>query len=415
MVCHAGNQLGASNFCTDTCDPASDVAADGQVCLSSGAELSFCQPSEPPGGATCPNADLACLRTDVFTDQGVCLAMSVCASDHDCTDVVRTTCLSTLLLGLYGPGAGMKTDHLHCLQAGCFARHSDCQPGEVCLPTVIPVSSSPPDICVPQCDGRLNCPPNYLCYQKVSGPMSPNVCIPAILGFACTSDLDCLMGTCVIGEGFASCSLPCETNADCLPISHGRGPFVCNDVGVAGQKYCMNPVSFSGANCALDSQCGTDEACTNYQPLLNPGAVQPGECRHVCTTSADCPRRGGFAYSCVKGTCFPGRLGVPCEGDRDCIPDLSCLPLPLAAPTDDGAGDAGAPATASTVCTFTCTTDADCKSAAHILTEGDYNYCGGGVCQVVRQSGVVCTKDSECASKICMGGSADAGQTGYCQ
>lgn len=403
MVCYGGYQLGSANFCAQRCNASAFAADDRNICTSSGALLARCRPDDPVT-SSCPIPDQSCLRTDALGNDGVCAVISTCSSDVDCPDGARASCLGTLLRTFYGEAPGLRQDHLSCLEIGCAAYASACPVGEVCLPKIIPPSSNPPDICVPKCDSQGNCPPNYFCYRKVSGPAAPNVCIPGILGFRCSNDLDCLTGKCVGQEGWSMCTVPCVTNADCLPFSHARGPFVCVDALGSGQRYCMNPVSFTGAPCSGNVDCAAEEVCTAFDPLPS-AEPSPPSCHRACTSTADCPAVGGIAESCVNGSCHPGRFGVPCEGDAGCVSDLRCL-------------DAGPNAMASLLsptCGYTCATDADCTAAAHILIEAD-GRCEDGVCRRPRQAGAPCDTDAQCWSRSCAQTGRDVGPAGgVCQ
>src|SRR3954464_2529757 len=66
MVCYPGSQLGGQDFCTETCQPAHPPSDPGLTCLTSGALLHACNPSETPDDpvAGCP-AGLQCYRTDL--------------------------------------------------------------------------------------------------------------------------------------------------------------------------------------------------------------------------------------------------------------------------------------------------------------------------------------------------------------
>ena len=108
------------------------------------------------------------------------------------------------------PGVPLLTDNLHCLQSGCMTTGTDCPPGETCLPVALPYNAVP-DICVPNCDGNLRCPPNFVCSRAVSGPAAPLVCIPGLPGSRCAGPQDCLVGDCEDTEaGFSVCTTPCN-------------------------------------------------------------------------------------------------------------------------------------------------------------------------------------------------------------
>ena len=132
FTCFGGKQLGAgSDFCTEPC--ATDIAVPDadSICLKK-AKLRTCRPSEKtaedPDGC---GEYLACLRTDLIRDEGVCLAMQVCSTDTDCTGLL-TTCGSTVLKALL-PNAPYNTSNLQCVIRGCKARQTNCPVGETCL------------------------------------------------------------------------------------------------------------------------------------------------------------------------------------------------------------------------------------------------------------------------------------------
>jgi hypothetical protein len=97
MVCFAATQLGGADFCAEACDPAQGSADPRFICTTSGALLQTCGPhagaTDPAHG--CPTG-LSCYRTDVLSDQGVCIQMPVCSQDSDCGEQ-RPVCAATLL------------------------------------------------------------------------------------------------------------------------------------------------------------------------------------------------------------------------------------------------------------------------------------------------------------------------------
>ena len=130
-----------------------------------------CHPSDDEA---CGRPGLDCYRTDLLSDEGVCTTMSTCHSNEQCRDPVRSVCATSFLANLYAAaGTVLQNDHMYCLQTGCRAHGTACSPGETCLQQVIMASAHPADICVPNCDSRGNCPPNFFCYRKVSTPATP--------------------------------------------------------------------------------------------------------------------------------------------------------------------------------------------------------------------------------------------------
>jgi hypothetical protein len=323
------------------------------------------------------------------------LNVRVCSDDADCTDP-GSSCFSGLLTAAY-PTATLQTSDLHCLHAGCQARGAACPPGEGCLPSLVPASMEPPDICVPKCVNQ-DCPPNFICARRVSGPLAPDFCIPGVLSFRCTNDMDCLMGDCEdTGVGFSVCSTPCSEHRDCVPYGPpGFGPFVCADKPAGGGKHCVSPRPISGSACVDDSSCAPGLRCFYWALFASP--INPkltGECRVPCNDDGSCPARGGIPHVCQTGggerSCYPGRFGAPCTDDSQCIADLLCLAVP---PSD--AGDAG-----GRICSTPCTVDSDCDLDPWTEQSG---YCEAGLCRLGLTPGEACTRDMLCRGRNCLQG-----------
>ena len=52
------------------------------VCVQGNAKLSACKPGD--GDDACGRPEFGCLRTDVTTDEGICVTMKPCQLDSDC-------------------------------------------------------------------------------------------------------------------------------------------------------------------------------------------------------------------------------------------------------------------------------------------------------------------------------------------
>src|SRR5262245_58329850 len=85
----AARQLGAPDFCAPTCDSGTP-APSGQVCT----ESSLLDRCDPTAGGGCP-AGMNCIRTDLISNEGVCLPISPCTKNADCKDPVLSECFST--------------------------------------------------------------------------------------------------------------------------------------------------------------------------------------------------------------------------------------------------------------------------------------------------------------------------------
>lgn len=396
MSCFAARQIGATDFCTRTCSAGSGGA--GTVCLSSGIELQTCNPLHDadavgfPEGA-CGQRTLGCLRTDLLRDEGVCTTLSPCSSDESCRDPVRSVCASSFVRGLYDPtSTAIKRDHLFCMQVGCKERGTSCSPGETCLQNVIPAAAHPPDICVPNCDSNLRCPPNFLCYRKISTPLAPAVCIPGLLGFTCESAIDCLVGDCTdTGIGYKVCTVGCDSEADCARFDSQQGRFLCikNQATPTAPGVCQSPDSYRGTVCATDADCkmrNADEVCHHFDP-----EAPTGNCLLPCDAEGKCQVRGGIDHTCLPSfapgeppVCFPGYFGLPCGSDGNCVGDLSCRPTLPNRPS---------------VCSTTCRQSSDC--AANKWITDAWCVPGLNVCLPRADNGDSCLTDDGCKSGHC--------------
>jgi hypothetical protein len=398
MVCFAASQLGATDFCADTCDGAGGPT----LCSSSGVGLETCHPSQQgPGGDTAGacGGGLSCYRNDLQGDRGFCVTGDVCTTDADCKSKARTTCASTLIDAIYPQRPPLALDHLSCVETDCALDAQNCPAGEVCLPSRVPPQAGPADVCLPLCDSELHCPPTYVCFPVVSGPAAPPVCLPGLLGFKCSADIDCMLGACVdTGTGIKTCSVPCDPargDADCSVFDGSRDTFVCTAPAPGAAPHCMTPSSFGGAPCAKDDDCRIDGSrCMFYSPY---GPITPGQgiCLLACDAAGQCPARGGIPHACLDfldpPVCYPGRTGVICHADADCAGDLRCLQTPRLEADDQ--------VTELTTCAVPCASDEDC--AADPFGGPDNAWCDGGVCVLPRPAKVRCQRDIECASAKC--------------
>jgi hypothetical protein len=388
--CFPVRGLDGQDFCADTCGEGAASDA-GALCTANQARLDTCRPNQAET-AKCPREGFSCVRTDLIADEGVCLPVAVCDDDSECRSPARATCGATIVKEYYGQPTGLRTDHSFCLQAGCEATLSACRPGESCLPKVV-VSSHLPDICVPNCDANLNCPPNFFCFRKVSGAAARPVCIPGILGMWCTSGLDCMIGDCAdTGVGFSVCAVPCRNDADCLPFGRARGEQLCTTLA-GGNKYCVSPVAVGGPPCESSSDCRPEESCVDT-PLL--GDALPRECLLRCPADGRCPARAGIPHACVPprttgdpAYCHAGTFAVRCTDSSECVGGLECLPTTM---LDEAEQVVSLP-----TCSIPCRTDADCGSNRFVRRP----YCDGAACSVARGTGARCGEDRECVSRRC--------------
>lgn len=378
MTCYAASQLDGTDFCASMCEETMSVGdkttAGDVVCVAGEAQLQTCDPNVP---GVCGES-LRCLRTDVVSDEGVCMKMNPCDEDSDCKDPIHATCAATFLKDVYADNHELHADHLYCLQRGCQGSGSSCKPGQSCLPELVPAAAHAPDICVPNCGSDDSCPPNHFCFSAISGSGSPHICIPGLLGFVCTSDIDCLVGTCQNDHGppgldLNLCTVPCESNDDCTKWDSDQGKFSC-----IGHR-CATPNAYRGASCRTDDDCTRDQGtfCVfSSKPSL---PSDEGTCSSLCGDGSGpdmaCGSRGGFGQVCLQFTvdrdgnkkhaCYPGFFGYPyfCTSDDECVDDLKCLD------TANGRH-----------CTVSCSSDVECQSNRWTR--------GGSTCLVVGNRGV---------------------------
>jgi hypothetical protein len=397
MVCYSAETLGGTGFCAEPCDPAApSMARSGVACASvtlpegdggqaaTGALLTECEPSAD----TCPEG-LTCYRGDLTADRGVCLAMPVCGKSAECAKDHPVCAADVVRKVVPAPVASMlQLDHLHCLAMGCKKTGTACTPGEGCVGAYLTFGSDVDDLCVPRCDVHNACPPNFTCLQDANwAPGAPPICFPGMLGTRCREADDCLMGACTdVGVEFNVCTIPCASDQQCAAFSTGGDVYTCS------KGHCLTTRPFSGSNCATDADCISSQKCVGGSVI---GMLKHGECRVPCDASGKCPARGGIPHICLgenrEGLCFPSSFATPCDTQADCIANFKCLP---AAP------DPRAPSTAyaKSLCTITCTTDADCD--ANIWTKKT-GFCQDGICRASGSDTKPCERNSQCDSDNC--------------
>jgi hypothetical protein len=386
MMCFPAKKLGGTDFCAEACELSNAPAVpNGYECLASGALLRKCDPTAKP--TNCPDG-LQCYRTSLVAPQGVCIAMPVCNDDFDCPNSSR--CAGTILRSILPAMTAIPiaTDSLQCIHTGCETSSAACATDESCLGAHYSYGLPLDDICIPDCDAKLRCPPNFSCLRDIdSSPGGPKVCTPGLPGTRCSSSRDCIAGACAdVGVEFKVCSIPCTSNAFCALLNISSDAFVC----VGG--YCLTPRAFNGSNCVVDGNCAKGLQCFTDGPY---GPIQhQGECRLPCPADRRCPARGGLPHVCLgenqQGGCYPSHFGLPCMDASECIGDFSCL---------DAAPDPRSTSNYSPkICTLLCTTDADCDADPGTTGGG---FCQDGICRLSGWIGTPCDRKSQCQSHRC--------------
>jgi len=393
MTCFQASSLGGSDFCATACDPSNAQSYPTNVeCVESGALLYRCHPnSSSSAAADCPTG-LNCYRTSLVQDQGVCIQMPVCSQDSDCLDNSLNSCVASVIRSL-SPLAGLlQLDHLNCVHRYCMAQRSECPATEGCLGTQF---SDPADICVPNCDSHLRCPPDYSCARNTLSLGSPALCLPGIPGERCDGN-NCVIGSCEdTGARFSVCTTACSTTADCSVFDSTTAAYVC--VSGATQSVCVTSRPYNGSNCEGQTDCNGDagEFCSF---VGGDGFPQTGhgDCRTPCNSDRTCAPLGGVPRGCLgdAGGCYPGILGIPCADATECIAPLQCLA---------DAQESDVTAYHSRICTVPCGGDGggDSSGDGQCTILAQRGYCAAGSCRIVRPSDQPCQRDAECASQQC--------------
>ena len=371
--------FGGSGFCAPECTPRPDFA--GALCTSSGERIELCVPS----AAACP-AGLSCLRTDMLGDQGICLPARTCETSEDCSDPVRRTCMASVVGALYPRAAGLQRGGSFCAQAQCALRGQSCLPGTTCMAAVRvggAGGSGLPDLCVPDCDAKGRCPPSFVCSSESLGIQDPAFCVPGLLGFPCSSDVDCLLGRCLSASDRRVCTLECADEATCAAFDNDgfvtrRMRFSCATEPETGRAECVSPEGYLMRTCSSDAGCSTRERCSAPLPegLLGRGVRV---CRPECIDDpggARCPAYGGLPNACFGGeggaggmggpprVCVPALFGLGCSTDGRCVGDLECVAAPGGAR-----------------CTKRCATALDCRASRWV--DGETTCGAAGTCERV--------------------------------
>jgi len=392
MTCFAASALLGQDFCTEACDPNQPPTDPAFTCTASGSLLQICKPSAASGDpGACPPG-LSCYRRDVLADTGLCIAMTVCTDNMDCPGMRHCTATKLRELVSNSPiSSVLHTDHLNCVVDECLTSGTPCPAGQGCLAKPY-FTGGVADFCVPRCDSKSNCPPNYSCAVGASGS-GPSLCFPGTLGVRCVDDKGCAGGTCQdTGAGFKVCAVDCLSDAKCALLSAQNYSFVC--VSGGDHQHCVTPTVFSAPNC--DPQlpnCPVNQRCFPYAPL-GAFAGHEAECRFPCDASGQCAAFGGLVHVCLAGGaggCYPAVFGIPCQSE--CIADLQCLDVPAEVGSMSSGG--------TKICTVPCSTDADCDADPWTDHVG---YCESAFCRRGRPAGGACARDAQCASRVCTDG-----------
>jgi hypothetical protein len=308
-------------------------------------------------------------------------------------DPTRPKCVATIIHEIEPL---ITTDNLECVQPTCASSGSSCKTGESCSANFYNTGGAVPDICLPDCLGNDECPPNYACAYNAGASGAAHVCIPGIPGERCNHEEDCIWGDCLeTGAGFSECivgsSCKNDNNLDndlnCAILNGPDENFAC-----AANGRCVGLTAFNGTACTMDRDCPSPQSCFFYSPYTGRGAK--GECRVPCP-DLTCSPRGGVPEVCLDsgaGGCYPGNFALPCTTSSECLSEFTCMAV---------SPDPRTIIDSPTICTISCATDDDCQNEPFIRNSG---FCLDGVCRFSGRSGSPCSRDTECQGGMCANG-----------
>ena len=429
----------------DSCSTGADCASG--ICLNGTCADTCAADGDCPSGYACETQSIP-LDGGGTADVDVCVQTDQpCASDEDCTapeicTVDRSGSSTELTCGDPVGGGELGdscTDDSECasnlcIEGECSApceRTADCNDGNgfKCEPTEIDLGSGDTEtqnVCRPkaadECSSDSDCPGSDRCIAEKTATQIEFRCgTPnsngGESGDDCSADADCAQNLCVDTK----CAGPCASQGDCSVA----GDYNCEitDVeltnGSDNAEICVPP-----RPCANNAECLVDEVCTfertnsGVESNCGDGNAGGGELGEICTDDANCE----------ANLCYDGRFGQvcsnPCQDDADCpTPGYECV-------TTDVADASGAQSSAQ-ICAPedppSCDSQNDCASglSCAIIENGAGNALltacipsAGG-----KGTGVACTDDAECASRVCLNGTCSApcvddnecGQAQLCQ
>jgi len=342
------------------CDPLDDACPDGAHCQPADELLGgACVPDGPgiPGsqcaadGTGCM-AGLVCIELlpDTFTCVASCdPAVPACADpDAQCLDVAMID--DTAPPGQLGVCVAIGATVCDATMAP-----AGCADGEVCL-----VIAPELGVCGADCDptlGETACRGNAACLPEADGMIdtAPFLAGNGACGTACTSDLDCGAGTCVLFDGLdvpglcdatgPTCDptmpVPCvdpaasscvalagETTGLCLPQCFVQDPNACGDPPACHGK--TDPQWHSGACIGQEPACDPIvQDCIGPQTCTVVGGAAIGGHAFVCGGAGEVAAGGdcaGDAAACAPGVlCVADTCRVPCDPAADDCAAGSCV------------------------------------------------------------------------------------------
>lgn len=244
-------RLGGEPVCLKSCGVDADCQVDGDLprsCISKKDAFTLdpvkvCGSAATGGpiGAQCLNeTECASGRCDIAVTGECRVSLKGCKVDTDC--------------GLAEPCMKDSTKTFGFCTAGCSP--SKCTPPALCIETFAPGSTTSEGRCMGGCTDAAPCRTEAGLQCRFGDPLwelERYACTQLGVGetgTVCSKDVDCVVGTCLIGAGKDAgyCTVDCQN----LPDSRCPFPTFCGTH--LGQRRCM-------VRCRSDEDCIGDTAC----------------------------------------------------------------------------------------------------------------------------------------------------------
>lgn len=380
----------------------------------------------------CPNG-WACEETQVPLDGGQtaalkvcveqaspCLSNSACSSPQICV-VDRSSAPPSLTCQDPVPGAGglgavcnadSECASGLCLDGACTLpceRPNDCSTdgSYVCQPAQVQAGGQTTtiNVCAPkpadQCLSDGQCAAPKRCVATRGATDVAFTCQDPAgageVGALCSDDSACAQGFCLNG----ACAPPCQSNGDCAAAPGHTCEL--REVQLTGSnkdtvQVCVPPVACQDASaCRITEACFVQRGPSNIETFCRAPNPAGGQLGQVCNSDTEC----------AAGLCLNGRFGkvcsTPCDDASDCnVTGYTCRTSPVAT-TGGGTVDRQVCAPADPpACTSNdgCQTGLVCAVVPNTAGTALEAACIPGAGRV--STGVPCSSDDQCASRVCI-------------
>ena len=376
-----------------------------------------CESDHCADGVCCDAAcDGVCVACNLPATPGKCTALAAGvaspAGHPTCAKDAATTCGNDGMCD--GAGACRKyASGTSCAGGSCDATANSAVTGASCDGKGV-CKPATPVLCTPfKCSGAA-CASKCTLDTDCSGkPCVNGSCGTVADGSLCKADAQCTSGHCIDG---LCCNSTCGSSCQACDLSGHEG--VCTTLPAAAKPHgtraacttgaCVSSCDGTNPSCSFKTgaACGTCKSCTVAgvcSPVADgtldsscPASVAncaAGACNAAGACKAAAAGTGCAAYSCAESVSDVGQYDSIDHHAKKCDGTLGAA----ACKTSLNEGCPGSlTCSANNVdCKTSCSVDIDCA---------DGNYCKAGVCTAWLAEGSACTKNLQCATRICDGG-----------